>query len=83
MNPNERFDDIDIMIMKMVHDNGSVREMSAAVGRGISTVHNRLENLEGAGLVAPPPKKQMHRSRALTEQGKFILSANRIITFPE
>ncbi len=80
---NQRFDDKDLMIMKMVNDNSSVREMSSAVGRGVSTVHNRLENLEGAGLVAPPPKKQMHRSRALTQQGEYLLTANRIVVLPK
>lgn len=80
---NERFDNVDLMLLKMVNENGSVREMSSAVGKSISTVHNRLENLQEAGLVTPPPKPQMHRSRALTQQGEIILSANRIINIPK
>lgn len=80
---NTRYDDIDLMIMKMVGDNSSVREMAGAVGRGVATVHTRLNNLEDAGLVNPPPKKNMHRARTLTRQGEYILSANRIITLPK
>lgn len=78
-----RYDDIDLMIMKMVGDNSSVREMSQAVGRGVSSVHSRLNNLEEAGLVKPPPKKNMHRARQLTQQGEYVLSANRIIKLPK
>jgi predicted transcriptional regulator len=80
MNLNQRFDNIDLMILKMVGDNSSIREMAGAVGRGPTSVHNRLGNLQNAGLVNSQPQK--HRARNLTDQGKVILTANGI-SLPE
>jgi len=69
-------DDIDITIMQMCDIGSSVREMGSKTHRSPSTVHSRLEKLQGMGFLKGPPSKGMHRLYRTTDFGKGYLQAN-------
>jgi predicted transcriptional regulator len=54
----------------------SIHELREATGKSVAHIHERLEYLEGKGMINPPPKKNMARARTLTEMGKSYLREN-------
>lgn len=76
---NDAFSDIDILIMRCINDGCSIRETAAQVGRSIATVHGRMVKLEEANMVVPPPARQQHRNRKLTENGVRYLTMEGIL----
>ena len=64
----------DILVMQMVHANKSIPEMASAMRlRSYGGVARRLTKLQDAGLVNPPPKPKMARSRSLTKLGMEVV----------
>ena len=65
----------DLIILKMVANGASVREMAHAIGATSSnTAHKRLETLIDDGLVTAPPRLGMARSWKLTDTGKLAVA---------
>ncbi len=65
----------DIIVLRMIKERASIQEIVTAVGvHSTNSVHRRLKLLEAAGLVNPPPRARMARSRSLTEMGEKALA---------
>ena len=78
----DEIDQSDLMILKFYADNKtpSIRELQKAIlFKTASAVMYRLRKLEGLGLLAPPPKYAMHRSRKITEKGLKFMRDKRLI----
>ena len=71
-------DAVNQAILKMIGEGLSIEEMiDANIGlKSTSSVHMRIRQLEELGLVDPPPKRKMSRSRFLTELGiRYLVAA--------
>jgi len=68
--------DIDLMILKMIDDRKTVREIGKVIGRAPSAVQAYLVKLEGEGLVTPPTSPRAHRARSITSKAGMLLNAN-------
>jgi hypothetical protein len=73
---NQGIGDTDLLILKMIDDRKTVREIGAAIGRAPSAVQGYLVKLEGKGLVTPPSAPKAHRARSITSQAGLLLDAN-------
>ena len=69
-------DAIDERILQLVNDHASIQEMADDCNISVGWVHERLEDLQEQGLVAPPPKKNQPRSRRLTPWGETYLQSS-------
>lgn len=63
-----------VQLMLYVKDRMSITEMAKKMLCSVSTIHEHLRTLEQQGLVAPPPEKNMARSRTLTTKGEQVLN---------
>lgn len=79
-------DDKDYLILQQLYMNPRVslfelRDMIRV--HSVATVHNRIKDMEGAGLISPPPQPKMARSRTVTIDGKKLLAKNGLIQIGE
>jgi hypothetical protein len=68
-------DVLDERILQLVSENKSIHEMRDDVNLSVGEVHNRLVRMQEAGLILPPPKRNMARARKLTAWGKNYLES--------
>jgi SOS-response transcriptional repressor LexA len=71
----ELLDVKDILVLRMVKQGSSIREMASAIGVSSSnTAHKRLKKLIERGFVTPPPTEKMARSWKLTSEGEKVIA---------
>jgi DNA-binding MarR family transcriptional regulator len=58
-----------VNLLLYVRDRYSIPEMAQKMVCSVSTIHEALRFLEQQGLVNPPPRPNMARSRTLTTKG--------------
>lgn len=64
----------ELKILELVDERASIHEICAAVHlRSPATVYEIFEKMQTAGLITPPPRPKMARSRKLTPLGKDVL----------
>lgn len=74
MSTGRRLDQLQLMLM--VHQHRSIKQMSLALDRAVSTIHEDLVELEHKGLINPPSVPRAARDRSLTLTGKEFLRKN-------
>ena len=64
----------DIVALIYVDDHKSITELAQNLGISVGAAYKLLRNLEESGLVKPPPRARLARSRTLTLYGKEMLA---------
>lgn len=67
-----------VLILQGIYNRASITEISRVIGKSVPGTNKKIVYLERKGLINPPPRRGMARSRTLTAKAIEYLEANKI-----